>query len=369
MASNSFGNLFKIVTWGESHGKAIGVVVDGCPAGLALSENDINAELFWRMPGRNAFTSPRQEKDRIEILSGVFEGVTTGAPISLVIWNLDAQSQSYESMQSLLRPGHANYSYLQKYGCFDHRGGGRASARETACRVAAGAIAKKILAASGMAVIAFLRSAGAVIGDFELSDVSEDVKVLQERIRESSVFCPDYKTAQQIESAIDLVKKERDSIGGIVEAVAFNVPVGLGDPVYEKLEANLAKAMLSIPASKGFEIGSGFGASSMKGSEHNDRFCIENQKITLASNHAGGTLGGISNGMPIVVRVPFKPTSTIGQDQQTVSITGELKNLKLPDGSRHDPCVAIRAIPVVEAMFALVLVDAMLMNRSIRLVS
>ncbi len=367
MASNSFGNIFKIVTWGESHGKAIGVVVDGCPAGLALSEDDINAELFWRMPGRNAFTSPRQEKDRVEILSGVFDGATTGAPISLIIWNLDARSQSYESMQTLLRPGHANYTYLQKYGSFDYRGGGRASARETACRVAAGAIAKKILSVIGVKVVAFLRSAGAIKGDFDLSDFSSDTSLLHVRIRESAVFCPDSATAQQIEAAVDMAKKEKDSVGGIVEAAAFNVPVGFGDPVYEKLEANLAKAMLSIPASKGFEIGCGFMAAGMKGSEHNDPFAIENQKIILTSNHAGGTLGGISNGMPIVVRVPFKPTSTIGQDQKTASIEGESTNLKLPEGSRHDPCVAIRAVPVVEAMFALVLVDAMLMNRSIGL--
>lgn len=366
MASNSFGNLFKIVTWGESHGKAIGVVIDGCPAGIALSEQDINAELFWRMPGRNSFTSPRKENDCVEILSGVFEGVTTGAPISLVIWNRDAQSHSYESMQSLLRPGHANYTYLQKYGRFDHRGGGRASARETACRVAGGAVAKKILSEIGVKVVAFLRSAGQIKGCFDLSGLPGDANLLHQRIRESPVFCPDCETAQKIEAAIEEAKKEKDSIGGIVEAVAFNVPVGFGDPVYEKLEANLAKAMLSIPASKGFEIGCGFTAAAMKGSEHNDRFGIENQKITLTSNHAGGTLGGISNGMPIVVRVPFKPTSTIGQDQKTVSIAGELQNLKLPEGSRHDPCVAVRAVPVVEAMFALALVDAMLMNQSVR---
>lgn len=364
MASNAFGNIFKMTTWGESHGKAIGVVIDGCPPGLKLTENDINQELYWRIPGNRLLTSPRQEPDKIEILSGVFEDKTTGAPISLIIWNQDVQSAAYQPLKHLLRPGHANYTYLQKYGCFDYRGGGRASARETACRVAAGAVAKKLLSDVGVEVIAYLKSAGNLEGDFELSDV-DGFKENRLKVHQSPIFCPCEKTADQMQAIIEAAAQEGDSIGGVVEAVAIRVPTGWGDPVYEKLEANLAKAMLSLPASKGFEIGSGFASATMKGSFHNDTFYADEETVKTHTNYAGGTLGGISTGMPIVIRVPFKPTSSIKKAQVTIDLERNQQVLTLPEGSRHDPCVAIRAVPVVEAMMALVLVDAMLMNRSL----
>ena len=364
MASNSFGTLFKIITWGESHGKAIGVVIDGCPAGVVLHEDFINEALSWRAPGNKTYTSTRKEPDQAEILSGIFEGRTTGAPISIMIWNRDSQSHHYEPLKHILRPGHANYTYMQKYGCFDYRGGGRASARETACRVAAGAIAKQILSDVGVFVVAYLRSIGSVQSDFVLSDFSGRESELQRQVRASPLFCPDLLATESMQNVLCQALQEKDSLGGVVEAMAFNVPAGWGDPIYEKLEANLAKAMLSLPASKGFEIGAGHAAAGMRGSQHNDLFCTEEGSIRLSSNHAGGTLGGISSGMPIVIRVSFKPASSIGKEQSTVDILGQPQTFVLPEGSRHDPCVAIRAVPVVEAMVALVLVDAMLMNRS-----
>jgi len=304
---NSFGQIFRITTWGESHGKAIGVVIDGCPPGLEISEEEINLELAKRAPGKQPHTSPRKESDRAEILSGVFEGKTTGTPISIIIPNRDADSSKYEPIKHLVRPGHANYTYLKKYGIFDYRGGGRASARETACRVAAGAIAKKFLSQFGVHVEASLLERGEI--------------------------------------------EEGDSAGGVIEGRVEGVPVGLGEPVYQKMEAVLAQAMLSLPASKGFEIGEGFGAAKMRGSDHNQR-------------PTGGTLGGITDGEPLVFRVAFKPTSSIAKPQETKTLTGEKAVLTLPKGSRHDPCVAIRAVTVVESMSALVLADAILMNRS-----
>jgi chorismate synthase len=302
---NSFGQIFRITTWGESHGKAIGVVIDGCPAGLEISEEEINAELSRRAPGRQALTSARKEPDEAEILSGVFEGKTTGTPISILIPNRDADSSKYEPIKHLVRPGHANITYLKKYGIFDWRGGGRASARETACRVAAGAVAKKLLSRYGMRVEARLIERGEI--------------------------------------------EESDSAGGIVEGRVAGVPAGLGEPVYQKMEAVLAQAMLSLPASKGFEIGEGFAAARMRGSEHNRR-------------PTGGTLGGITDGEPLHFRVAFKPTSSIAKPQETMTLTGEKAVFALPEGSRHDPCVAIRAVPVIESMCALVLADALLMN-------
>ena len=326
MASNSFGNLFRITTWGESHGKAIGVVIDGCPAGLAISEADIQMELGRRAPGITPYTSPRKEPDIAHIYSGVFEGLTTGTPISIIIYNADADSSSYQ--KDILRPGHANFTYLEKYGIFDYRGGGRASARETACRVAAGAVAKKLLTHFGITCNARL-------------------------------LTPMDKIAQ--------AQAAGDSIGGIVEFIAQGLPAGLGDPVYEKLEANLAKAMLSIPASKGFEIGEGFRAADMRGSEHNDSFINNGGEIETRTNHAGGTLGGISTGMPLVGKVAFKPASSIAMPQETLTTSGIKNRLELSPKARHDPCVAIRAVPVVEAMLALVLADALLMQRSAKL--
>lgn len=358
MASNFFGQIFRITTFGESHGKAIGVVIDGCPAGLSLAEADIDRDLALRQPGGSPYTSPRAETDRVEILSGLFEGKTTGAPIALLIWNRNADSSKYEPIKDLLRPGHANFTYLEKYGIFDYRGGGRSSARETAARVAAGAVAKKLIAHFGIEVCAFVAEIGGIAIE-EPSHTSLKTAVLQ-----SPLFCPDAKAAAQMMQAIEEAKKEGDSLGGILQCVATGVPAGLGDPVYGKLEAQLASAMLSLPATKGFEIGSGFSAARMRGSEHNDAFDADEQgQITPQTNLAGGTLGGISTGLPLTFRVAFKPTSSIVKRQKTVDIRGEKRDFVLPEGSRHDPCVAIRAVPIVEAMTALVLADALLLNR------
>jgi len=354
MASNSFGKLFRFTTWGESHGKAIGVVIDGCPAGLALSEEDINQELSRRAPGKTPYTSPREEEDHAEIYSGVFEGKTTGAPLSIIIFNKDSDSSKYEPTKDLMRPGHANFTYLEKYGIFDYRGGGRASARETACRVAAGAVAKKLLLRHNITLTAYIHA----IGGITINEVN------LQTLKSSPIFCPDETAGQEMMAAILQAKEDKDSLGGIVACTAENLPIGLGDPVYEKLEANLAKAMLSLPASKGFEIGSGFASAQMKGSEHNDAFTIDDKgNITTATNHAGGTLGGISTGLPLTFRVAFKPTSSIEKPQQTVDTSGQKQTLKLPPGSRHDPCVALRAVPIVEASAACALADALLMSR------
>ncbi len=363
MASNSFGTLFKITTWGESHGKAIGVVIDGCPAGLSLDESDIQAALALRAPGRNPYTSPRAEEDRAEILSGVFEGITTGAPISIMIPNRDVDGSKYEPIKDVLRPGHANYTYLQKYGLFDYRGGGRASARETACRVAAGAVAQRLLERYGIEIVAYLKQVGTV--EAEIGEASG--KPLRAAALGSLLFCPDPQATLAMTAVLDKAKAEGNSLGGVVEFIASGVPPGLGDPVYEKLGANLAYAMMGLPAVKGFEMGSGFGAVVMQGSEHNDRFVQEAAEIKTATNYAGGTLGGISTGMPLVGRVAFKPTSSIMKPQESLTTSGERATLQLPRGSRHDPCVAIRAVPVVEAMVALVLVDAVLLNRCARI--
>lgn len=364
MASNGLGTLFKITTWGESHGRAIGVVIDGCPAGLSISDEEINAELRLRQPGRTAYVSPRGEKDEAAIYSGVFEGKTTGAPISIIIFNRDADSSKYEPIKDLLRPGHANFTYLEKYGIFDYRGGGRSSARETACRVAAGAVAKKLLAHFGIEVVAYIKEIGGIAAD-ELTLAPSEMR---RATLESPVFCPDPKAAEKMMAAIEGVKEEGDSLGGIIETVAYSVPIGLGDPVYEKLESNLARAMLSLPATKGFEMGSGFAAARMKGSEHNDAFILDAKgNVTTETNDAGGTLGGISTGLPLIARVAFKPTSSIKKVQKTVSVNKEVEEFKLPEGSRHDPCVTIRAVPIVEAMTALVLADALLMNRCAKL--
>lgn len=333
---NTIGKLFCVTTWGESHGKAIGAVIDGCPAGLDLSESDIQADLDKRAPGQSRYVSPRRECDHVEIFSGTFEGKTTGTPICLVIYNRDVDSSKYEPIKDLLRPSHAQASYLEKYGIFDYRGGGRASGRETACRVAAGAVAKKLLSSHGMQPRAYLKSIG---GE---------------------------ENPQKFEELLDKMIEEGDSIGGVVEVVVDNVIAGLGEPLFLKMEALLAQAMLSLPATKGFEIGSGFSSSRMKGSEHNDLFITKNK---TATNHSGGTLGGITTGMPLIFRVAFKPTSSIRKTQKSVKITGEDALFDLPAGSRHDPCVAIRAVPVVEAMASLILADTFLLNLSSKLCS
>lgn len=363
MAANSFGQLFRITTWGESHGKGIGVVIDGCPAGLELDEADIAAELAVRAPGGNPFTSPRKETDKAEIYSGIFEGKTTGAPISIIIHNHDAKSNHYEPIKNLLRPGHANYTYIEKYGCFDYRGGGRSSARETACRVAAGAVAKKILRHFNIEVAAYIKSIGEISADTALRSFSE----CKDAVTLNLVRCPDPVAAEKMMEQLTLMKELGDSLGGVVEMITTSLPVGLGDPVYEKIEANLAKAMLTLPATKGFEMGEGFAAAALRGSQHNDTYASENNKAALQTNHAGGTLGGITTGLPLIARVAFKPTSSIRLPQPTVDISGQSQTFALPEGSRHDPCVAIRAVPVVSAMAAIVLVDALLLNRCVRL--
>lgn len=365
MASNTFGNIFRITTWGESHGKAIGVVIDGCPAGLEIHEDEINTALALRAPGRNPYTSPRTESDKAEILSGVFEGKTTGAPISIIIPNRDADSSKYEPIKELLRPGHANYTYLEKYGIFDYRGGGRSSARETACRVAAGAVAKKLLEQQGIKLLAYVKQIGGIEALVETAE--SNFNRLHASILESPLFCPDAQASSSMTALIEKTKTSGDSLGGIIEFVALSLPSGLGDPIYEKLESKLAHAMMSLPATKGFEIGSGFQAASMQGSEHNDLFINDSEKIQTRTNNAGGTLGGISTGMPIIGRVAFKPTSSIVKSQPTLTTDGKQASFNLPAGSRHDPCVAIRAVPVVEAMAALVLADALLLNRCAKL--
>lgn len=366
MASNSFGQIFRITTFGESHGPGIGVVVDGCPAGLSLTEQDINKQLDMRRPGKNAYTSPREERDAAEILSGLFEGKTTGTPLTIFIRNEDAESSQYEALKDIYRPGHANFAYLQKYGIFDYRGGGRSSARETAARVAAGSVAKQLLKSFNIECTAFITEIGGVAA---LEQDLSDLQILRERTYTSPIFCPDEIAAHKMMETISRTKKDNDSLGGIVACVA-HVPPGLGDPVYCKLEAMLAFAMLSLPASKGFEIGSGFNAARMMGSEHNDAFDIDNQgHIYPATNYAGGTLGGISTGAPLFFKVAFKPTSSIKRPQKTLNLKGEKTIFHPPETGRHDPCVAIRAVPVVEAMTALVLADALLMVRHSKLTS
>lgn len=360
MASNQLGQIFRITTWGESHGPAVGVVIDGCPAGINISEAIINHELALRSPGRNEYTTPRKEGDYAQIYSGTFEGQTTGAPISIIIHNKDADSSKYEPIKNLMRPGHANYTYLEKYGVFDYRGGGRSSARETACRVAAGAVAKQLLAHYEVNICAYMKQVGTQTTP---DKAPHDLQALKQATIDSPVFCPDEQATQKITQAIQQAKDEGDSLGGVIECLTSPLPVGMGDPVYEKLEANLAKAMMTMPATKGFEIGEGFRAAGMTGSEHNDAFTSEAGKTTLASNLAGGTLGGISNGQPLVMRVAFKPTSSIQKSQQTVDTQGNKQTFNLPEGSRHDPCVSIRAVPIVEAMSAIVLADSILMNR------
>ncbi len=357
MASNSFGNLFRITTWGESHGKAIGVVIDGCPSGINLCTEDINQALAERAPGRNKFTSPREEPDIAEIYSGVFHNCTTGAPISIIINNKDVDSSKYESVKDLFRPGHANYTYIEKYGIFDYRGGGRASARETACRVAAGAVAQKILDKFNVNIYSYIKTIGNISAkiDYSLLDRADIIN--------NQLYCPDGVASILMQDRLELAINSGNSLGGVVELVIKKLPIGLGDPIYEKLEANLACAMLSIPASKGFEIGEGFNAVNMTGLEHNDEFVNVLGQKTLLTNHSGGTLGGISTGLDLLAKVAFKPTSSIKIPQNTLDFNGKPQRFILPAGSRHDPCVAIRAVPVVRAMAALVIADLILMNK------
>jgi len=362
MPGNSFGQLFRITTFGESHGEAIGVIVDGCPPGLALSEKDIQPDLDRRKPGQSKITTTRNEADLIHILSGVFNGKTTGTPIMLIAYNKDAKSSDYEKLKDLYRPSHADYTYELKYGIRDWRGSGRASARETLARVAAGAIAKKYLAEKcGVQFLSHVLQVGTVS-----SSIAMD-KVTAKAIDASLVRCPDKGASDKMLKLIEQVRKEGDSVGGIIHGLIRNVPAGLGEPVFDKLPADLGKAMLSINAVKGFDIGSGFEGSTMRGSEHNDEFLPQTpkgalSKITTKTNNSGGTLGGISTGQDIHFRVAFKPVASIALEQDTVTRSGKATKLKVE--GRHDPCVLPRAVPIVDAMAALVLMDHYLRHKA-----
>tara|TARA_B100001105_G_scaffold252933_1_gene245511 strand:+ start:4103 stop:5185 length:1083 start_codon:yes stop_codon:yes gene_type:complete len=357
---NTFGKIFQISTWGESHGPAVGVTIDGCPAGVPIDEEAIQVELDRRRPGQSDITTPRSEDDRLEVLSGVFEGISTGAPILLMVRNKDARPQAYDHLKDVYRPSHADYTYQVKYGHRDHRGGGRSSARETIGRVAAGAIARRILADSaGVELVAYVRR----IHDIEAA--IDAASVTRAAVESNAVRCPDSAAAEKMIERIKQLRKEGDSAGGLVELVARGLPVGLGEPVFDRLEADLAKAMLSLPATKGFEVGSGFDGTRLTGSAHNDAFYKDGDEVRTRSNNSGGVQGGISNGEDLVCRIAFKPTATINKEQETVSTSGEETVLKAR--GRHDPCVLPRAVPIVEAMAALVLVDHWFLDRSRKL--
>lgn len=347
---NSFGKLFTISTWGESHGGGIGVVVDGCPPGLPLTEADVQQELDRRRPGQSDIVTPRKETDTVTIVSGLFEGRTTGTPIAMTVPNADQRPGAYAEMRDKFRPSHADFTYQHKYGLRNHEGGGRSSARETIGRVAAGAIARKILRLQGQVEIAAYISR---IQDIEMPPLDEFPS--PESIEATAVRCPHHETAERMIERIKQVRSKGDSVGGLIECRVRNLPIGLGEPVFDRLEADLAKAMLSLPATKGFEIGSGFAGTYLKGSEHNDPFSVSEGRVRAKSNRAGGVLGGISSGEELVFRVAFKPTATILQSQETVDLAGQ--ETQLMGRGRHDPCVVPRAVPIVDAMTALVLID------------
>ena len=354
MAGNSFGNIFKLTTFGESHGAALGGIIDGCPSGLKIDLNAIQIEMDRRKPGQSAIVTQRKESDTVTFYSGIFEGETTGTPIGFLIHNTDQKSKDYSHIKDSYRPSHADYVYDKKYGKRDYRGGGRSSARETACRVVAGAIAKQIL--SNVKITAYVSSVGEIKIDKHYSnlDFSE--------IEKNPVRCADSNTASLMEERIREIRKEGDTIGGIVSCVIENTPTGLGEPVFDKLHADLGKAMLSINAVKGFEFGSGFQGTQLKGSQHNDSFNSDGKTKT---NNSGGVQGGISNGMDIYFNVAFKPVATIMKAQETIDSSNNVVEMK--GKGRHDPCVVPRAVPIVEAMTALVLVDFYLINRTIKL--
>ncbi|HRP39587.1 MAG: chorismate synthase [Chitinophagales bacterium] len=355
MQSNSFGKLFSITTFGESHGGGIGVVIDGCPAGLAIDEDFISKEMSRRKPGQSAITTQRKEEDKVQILSGVFEGVSLGTPIALFIENSDAQSKDYDYLKHSFRPSHADFTWQQKFGIRDYRGGGRSSARETAARVAAGAIAKLLLKHFGITVSAYVSQIGEVKLNANYKQV--DFSAIENNI----VRCPDENTANLMIDTIQQARSEGDTLGGIVSCVIQNTPAGIGEPVFDKLQAELAKAMLSINAVKGFEYGSGFAAAGMKGSQHNDAFISTEKGIETKTNFSGGIQGGISNGMDIYFNVAFKPVATIMQKQNSVDENGNA--IELSNTGRHDPCVVPRAVPIVEAMAALVIADRILCSK------
>ena len=354
---NIFGHLFRVTTWGESHGAGVGVVVDGCPPRLALSESDIQPDLDRRRPGQSRVVSPRKESDRVQILSGTFEGQTLGTPISMWVRNEDARPEAYTEMETKFRPSHADYTYQAKFGIRAWPGGGRTSARETIGRVAAGAVAKKILREQyGVEILSYVKQ----VQRIEASVNPEKVEFSQ--IESNIVRCPDPTAAAKMIRLIEKMRRAGDSVGGIVEGVARGVPPGWGEPVFDRLEADLAKAMLSLPAAKGFDVGSGFRSIELTGTQHNDPFRMKGGKVRTVTNRSGGIQGGISNGEVIYFRVAFKPTATVMREQDTVDI--KMKNTTLKARGRHDPCVLPRAVPMVEAMTALVLVDHALRHKA-----
>jgi len=355
MLGNVLGERFMMITFGESHGKCIGVIVDGCPAGLPLQESDIQSKLDLRRPGQSIVTTQRREEDKVEILSGVFNGYTTGAPICMLIWNKDVDSKPYDMIKSKPRPGHADYPAYVKYKGFnDYRGGGRFSGRLTAALVMAGALAEKLLRYTlGIEIFAYTKEIGGISMSKDALDYIDEIK----RNRYSNeVRCPDSSTAMLMRDAIVKARQEGDSLGGIVECIAINVPIGLGEPIFGALESDISRALFSIPAVKGVEFGSGFRAARLKGSENNDPYAIKDGKVVTLTNNAGGILGGLSNGMPLLLRVAFKPASSIAKVQRTVDI-GSMNDSEIVVPGRHDPCVVPRAVPVVEAMVAVVLAD------------
>ena len=348
---NNFGRLFTITSFGESHGRCVGVIIDGCPAGLTITEEDIQREVDKRKPGVGTITTRRVEEDKVEVLSGIFNGHTTGAPICLLIWNKDVDSSEYERIRFLPRPGHADYTAFMKYGGFnDFRGGGRFSGRITATFVMAGTIAKKLLNLINIEVLAHTIEIGGIKAK------PKGFEEIRKNVWGNPVRCADLKAAEEMARVIEKVKKEGDSIGGIIEGIALNVPVGLGEPVFDTLEGELAKALFAIPAVKGIEFGSGFSAAGRRGSENNDPFTIRNGEIVTVTNNAGGILGGISNGMPIVVRVAVKPTPSIAKSQETVNMKS-MESSSLAVGGRHDTCIVPRAVVVVKSMMAVTLCD------------
>jgi chorismate synthase len=353
---NSFGNLFRITTWGESHGGGVGVVIDGCPPRLPLTEADIQPDLDRRRPGQSSIVTPRQEADRVQILSGTFDGKTIGTPISMLVKNEDARPGAYSEMESKFRPSHADYTYQAKFCIRNWQGGGRTSARETIGRVAAGAVAKKILRQQfGVDILAYVKQVRRITAHVDFNAVTF------KEIESNIIRCPDPMAAEKMIRLIEKMRRAGDSVGGLIECIARGVPPGWGEPVFDRLEADLGKAMLSLPASKGFEIGSGFGGILLTGLQHNDAFRMRAGKVRTVTNNSGGIQGGISNGEPIYFRVAFKPVATVMHEQQTVDIN--LKNTTLKGRGRHDPCVLPRAVPMVEAMAALVLVDHAMRQR------
>ncbi|MDP3975535.1 MAG: chorismate synthase [bacterium] len=357
---NTFGHLFRVTTFGESHGGAVGVVIDGCPAGLPLDVKDFRFDLDRRRTGQSHLTSARKEPDEVEMLSGVFQGKTIGSPVTLLVRNQDARPEDYERLKDRYRPSHADFTYEKKYGIRNWQGGGRASARETTARVMAGVVAKKILRqVCGAEVLAYVQQVHDIV-----AGVDPD-KVTLKQVESNPVRCPDKRAAKEMEELIMSIRKQGDTVGGIVECVCRKVPVGLGDPIFDKIKATLAHAMMSLPATMGVEFGSGFGCLGMKGSEHNDVFVAQGKRIVTKTNNSGGQQGGITNGMPLVFRTVFKPVATIFQEQDTVDSKG--KNVKLLMPGRHDPCVVPRAVVIVEAMAAIVLVDHLLRQRTVKI--